>query len=88
MTLEQPRLGLDPPNGSGGEKGSTVRVFIKVFYRKTLAYEMSKVPLTLMDDKLHASLCAMTCSFMGLKPKNNPKPTISLSEGFRTPGFY
>ena len=33
------------------------------FYRKTLTYEMNKIPLTLSDDRLHASPCAMACSF-------------------------
>ena len=51
---------------------------------KTLAHEMSKVPLLLRDDRLHTSLYVMTCSLMGLKPMNKPKPTLSLSEGLRT----
>ena len=54
------------------------------FYRKTLAYEMSKVSLTLRDDRLHASLCTTACSFTGLKPKNKPKSAISLSDGLLT----
>ena len=51
---------------------------------KTLAHEMSKVPFTLRDDRLHTPLCAMVCSFMGLKPKNKPKLVISLNDGLRT----
>ena len=35
---------------------------------------MSKVPLTLRDDRLHASSCAMACSITSLNPKNKPKP--------------
>ena len=49
-----------------------------------MVYEMSKIPFTLRDDRLHASICTMECSFTGLKPKNKPKPVISLSEGLRT----
>ena len=56
-----------------------LRVFQKkYFYRKTLVYEMSKIPLTLRDDRLHASIFPMACYFTGLKPKNKPKPVISL----------
>ena len=51
------------------------------FYKKTLAHEMSKVPFSLRDGRLHTSLCVMACSFMGLKAKNKSKPAISLSEG-------
>ena len=51
---------------------------VRVFHK---GHEMSKVPLTLRDDRLHASLCTMACSFMGLKSKNKPKPATSLSEG-------
>ena len=32
------------------------------FYRKTLSYEMTKMPLTLSDDRLHASPCVMASS--------------------------
>ena len=51
---------------------------------KTLALEMSKVPFPLRDDRLHASLCAMACSLIGLKPMNKPKHALSLSKGLRT----
>ena len=63
-------------------------VFLRVFHKDAFigkpSCEMSKMPLTLKDDRLHASLFVMACSFSGLKPKNKPKPVISLSEGLRT----
>ena len=46
---------------------------------KTLAYEMSKVLISLRDDKLYASLCVMARSLMALKPMNKPKPPLSIS---------
>ena len=54
-------------------------VLVRVFQKgpwKTLAHEMSKVPLILMDNRLHTSLYTMTCSFTGLNQKNKPKPAI------------
>ena len=46
------------------------------------ANEMSKRPFYGRDDRLHASLCIMECSFMGFKLMSKPKPVLSLSEGF------
>ena len=34
---------------------------------------------SLRDDRLHASLCVMTCSLMILKPMNKPKPKYLLA---------
>ena len=49
-----------------------------LFYRKTLVYELFKVPRFLRDYRLHASICVMTCSLTSLKPMNKPKPALSL----------
>ena len=40
---------------------------IKFIFKKTIAHEMSKVPLSLRDDRLHTSLCVMACSLISLK---------------------